>query len=80
MVSITIGDSGTVEHFLRMRLKRMQQLAVKKIAKAWIKGICPKKQGNFPYRNKKKEVPGWWPPTNLCPFREPDHIKRSGTS
>jgi len=78
MIGITIGYEFEVEDFLRARLKRMQQLAVKMLAKAWIKGICPKKQGTFPYRNKMKIVPAWWPPTSVCPFREPDHIKRSG--
>lgn len=81
MITVTIGNELEVEQFLRSRLKGIQQLAVKRIAKQWIKGICPKKQGSFPYRkNKNHRVPAWWPPTNLCRFREPDHIKRSGES
>jgi hypothetical protein len=68
----------------------MQQLAVKRIAKAWIKGICPKKQAMFPYHKKKRErqgpnceptnQPGWWPEQPLCKFVEPDHIRRDGKS
>lgn len=71
----------------------MQQLAVKRIAKAWIKGICPKKQATFPYHKKRREregldhlndfsgyIPGWWPDTSVCRFVEPDHIKRDGKS
>lgn len=85
--SMRIGDEAEVVDFLKTRLKRMQQLAVKKIAKAWIKGICPKKQAKFPYQNKKCEefngfkprIPGWWPKQG-CRFTEPDHIKRDGKS
>lgn len=39
MKSFRIDNTAAVEEFLRDRLKRMQQLADKKIAKAWIKGI-----------------------------------------
>lgn len=85
--SMRIDDEVEVVDFLKTRLKRMQQLAVKKIAKAWIKGICPKKQAKFPYQNKKCEeidgfkprIPGWWPKQG-CRFTEPDHIKRDGKS
>ncbi|CAK3838193.1 Hypothetical predicted protein [Lecanosticta acicola] len=83
--SFRIDETDKVVAFLGSRLKRMQQLADKKIAKAWIKGICPKKQAKFPYQNNKKdpqagenpEVPGWWPePNGVCRFVEPDHIRR----
>ncbi|KAF2171078.1 hypothetical protein M409DRAFT_51301 [Zasmidium cellare ATCC 36951] len=82
--TLRMDDTVQVVDFLRTRLKRMQQLAVKKIAKAWIKGICPKKQAKFPYQNSKKcdevegfkpRIPGWWPKQG-CRFTEPDHIKR----
>lgn len=86
MNSFRINDTAAVLDFLSSRLKRMQQLADKKIAKAWIKGICPKKQAKFPYQNNKQEkidgrkpeVPGWWPATEVCRFVEPDHIRREG--
>lgn len=87
MESLAVGDADKVETFLRSRLKGMQQLAVKRIAKAWIKGICPKKQAKFPYHNKRHEekgikleeaVPEWWPDVEICRFKEPDHIKRTG--
>lgn len=89
--SFQIQDEQAVKDFLHSRLKGMQQLADKKIAKAWIKSICPKKQANFPYQNKKTgsdgrvreqppKVPGWWPDTEACRFIEPDHIKRTGKS
>ncbi|KAM3417661.1 hypothetical protein BST61_g5897 [Cercospora zeina] len=82
--SFRIGDFGAVTAFLTNRIKRMQQLTNKKIAKAWIKGICPKKQAKYPYQNNKLEketgvkpaVPAWWPDMQVCRFIEPDHIKR----
>lgn len=85
--SLRINNTAAVQWFLSSRLKRMQQLADKKIAKAWIKGICPKKQAKFPYQNNKHEketgekpaVPAWWPDTEtVCRFVEPDHIRREG--
>lgn len=85
--SFRIDSKMDVTAYLESRLKRLQQLAGKKIAKAWIKGICPKKQARFPYRNKKRceetngepRIPGWWPQEKgVCPFKEPDHIRREG--
>jgi len=88
--SLKICESSKVEDFLARALRTMQQLAVKRIAKAWIKGICPRKQAVFPYHKKSKESgershdsannPGWWPDESLCTFVEPDHIKRDGKS
>lgn len=88
MESFRISETDKVVAFIASRLKGMQQLADKKIAKAWIKGICPKKQANFPYSNGKNkeqtgrrpDVPGWWPDQQTCRFLEPDHIKRDGGS
>lgn len=84
-----VCERSKIERLLASKLRRMQQLAVKRIAKAWIKGICPKKQSIFPYHKKKREregrdhassdIPGWWPPVSECRFVEPDHIKRDGT-
>lgn len=84
--SFRIDDEQQVTAFILTRLKRMQQLADKKIAKVWIKGICPKKQAKFPYSNKKRKeetgedahIPQWWPELSQCKFTEPDHIKREG--
>jgi hypothetical protein len=90
--SLLISELSKVEDFLARALRTMQQLAVKRIAKAWIKGICPRKQAMFPYHHKKKRAvregglhecankPGWWPDEKLCKFVEPDHIKRDGKS
>ena len=88
--SLMISESSAVEDFLARALRTMQQLAVKRIAKAWIKGICPRKQAVFPYHKKSKESgervhvsannPEWWPDEKLCKFIEPDHIKRDGKS
>ncbi|KAK6431149.1 hypothetical protein LTR95_012693 [Oleoguttula sp. CCFEE 5521] len=82
-----IDDAIEVENFLRECLKDLQQLVVKAIAKAWIKGICPKKQAKFPYRSNRHNkadvtagpsiIPPWWPKKETCPFVEPDHIGRN---
>lgn len=87
MTSFRIDSKADVTAYLEGRLKRLQQLAGKKIAKAWIKGICPKKQARFPYQNNKRaaetgeppRIPGWWPQEDgVCRFIEPDHIRREG--
>lgn len=85
MKHIQAGDEETVTRALADLMKGLQQLALKKIAKAWIKGICPKKQANFPYTNKGRlsetgrgaELPEWWPKESTN-FKEPDHIGRDG--
>ncbi|QIW99585.1 hypothetical protein AMS68_005103 [Peltaster fructicola] len=73
--SFRIDEKDKVEEFLISRLGKMQQTAVKRLAKAWIKAICPKKQAKFPYHDAT-EIPKWWPDPDECPFREPDHIKK----
>lgn len=87
MRSFRIDSEADVTAYLKSRLKCLQQLAGKKIAKAWIKGICPKKQARFPYQNQKRKnelgehprIPGWWPQEEgVCRFLEPDHIRREG--
>ena len=89
MQAFRIREAPKVYAFLASRLRLLQQLADKKIAKAWIKGICPKKQSRFPYHTKAREndavgrlsVPKWWPnPHTICRFIEPDHIKLEGRS
>nr|POE65143.1 uncharacterized protein CFP56_34811 [Quercus suber] len=84
---VLISDYDAVTRFFESRLKDMQQLATKKIAKAWIKGICPRKQALFPYQDSSRRrdseepnVPEWWPKPEFCSFREPDHIKKEGKS
>ncbi|KAI7636994.1 hypothetical protein KC322_g21545, partial [Hortaea werneckii] len=70
MECFNVSDEERVKKFLLGRISKLHQLSNKKVAKAWIKGICPKKQAHFPYQNKQREeqgyfpeVPGWWPPT-----------------
>nr|POE76229.1 uncharacterized protein CFP56_59708 [Quercus suber] len=82
---VRISDHKAVTEFFESRLKDMQQLATKKIAKAWIKGICPRKQALFPYQDSSRRrdsedpnIPEWWPRPEFCSFREPDHIKKEG--
>lgn len=82
--SFQIKDAAKVELYLREKLILLQQQALKKIAKVWIKTICPKKQAKYPYSSSKQEdgepteVPPWWPSTELCRHIEPDHIKAYG--
>lgn len=78
-----IDDDQSVAKTLLSCLFYLQQNTLKKIAKAWIKGICPRKQAKFPYRNKKGEdngkevkIPPWWTSEDACIFREPDHVDR----
>ncbi|KAK5119963.1 hypothetical protein LTR85_007039 [Meristemomyces frigidus] len=79
-----MNEEEKVKAFLRDHIEKIHQLSDKKIAKAWIKGICPKKQANFPYQNKQRQkdlgkppvVPKWWPSVGVCAFIEPDHVTR----
>ncbi|KAI6905024.1 hypothetical protein KC318_g6149 [Hortaea werneckii] len=83
MECFNVSNEERVKKFLLGRIGKLHQLSNKKVAKAWIKGICPKKQAHFPYQNKQREeqgyspeVPGWWPPTP--PSRANDFASRSG--
>ena len=86
MCAFYMHEEHKVKAFLLNRIERMHQLSDKKIAKAWIKGICPKKQARYPYQNKQREkewglpplIPTWWPPIGACQYVEPDHVVKSG--
>ncbi|KAI7530874.1 hypothetical protein KC331_g14435, partial [Hortaea werneckii] len=85
MECFNVSNEERVKKFLLGRIGKLHQLSNKKVAKAWIKGICPKKQAHFPYQNKQREeqgyspeVPGWWPPTP--PSRATDFASRSGSA
>ncbi|KAK3676344.1 hypothetical protein LTR78_003618 [Recurvomyces mirabilis] len=78
-----ITEPEKVKAYLYNRFEKLQQLSAKRVAKAWIKGICPRKQANFPYQNKQKtdesggpDIPAWWPDQSICPWKEPDHIRK----
>lgn len=92
-ISFRIDDEEKVVAFLYSRFLQVQQNAGKVIAKAWIKAICPKKQGNYPYvdsnprpeqpRAKKAyegppRIPTFWPDIKKCRHREPDHTNKKG--
>ncbi len=87
MHSFKISDEKKVGKYLEDRLDALQQQANKQIAKAWIKGICPKKQARYPYQNSIRraregldpEIPVWWPAADtVSEFKEPDHISKPG--
>ena len=88
MQHFRISDGDKVKQYLLEHFQLLQQQSCKKIAKAWIKAICPKKQARFPYRRRRRnadedgqeptevgEAPGWWP-IETCPHTEPDHVCR----
>ncbi|KAK3116603.1 hypothetical protein LTR53_002837 [Teratosphaeriaceae sp. CCFEE 6253] len=85
--SFWMHEEDKVKAYLTNRIERLQQLSDKRISKQWIKSICPRKQANFPYSTKLREanlkgkdeikVPGWWPAVEVCPFKEPDHVKKN---
>lgn len=70
---LLISDSMEVAEFLKSRLQGLQQNALKRLAKAWIAGICLKKPTHFPYW-EGDEVLGWWPSTITYPSEGLDHI------
>lgn len=73
---LVIGDTRAVETFYQTRLRQMQQLMCKVVAKAWIKVIEPKKQSNFPYNRGDESKPSWWPKN--VRHKEPDHLMKPG--
>ena len=78
--SIWLSDTDSVKEALSKRLLLLQQQAVKRIAKAWIKALCPKKQARYPYRSKQQrepDIPEWWN-VDLCAHIEPDHVDKEG--
>lgn len=92
-ISFRIDEEEKVVAFLYSRFLQVQQNVGKVIAKAWIKAICPKKQGNYPYvdsnprpeqpRAKKAyegppRIPTFWPDIKKCRHREPDHTSKKG--
>lgn len=80
---IRVDDSVTLDKCIEAIFDYMQQMACKRIAKAWIKSVEPLKQTNFPYNGgkKKREAatsfgdqnpgeitrPEWWPPSEGWP-------------
>ncbi|KAA8901729.1 hypothetical protein FN846DRAFT_781031 [Sphaerosporella brunnea] len=71
---LIIGDRAAVTTFYMTRLRQMQQLMCKVVAKAWIKVVEPKKQSNFPYNRGEESKPAWWP--RDVRHKEPDHLMK----
>lgn len=78
-----VDNEQDVGNTLLSCLYYLQQQVLKRIAKVWIKGICPRKQAKYPYRNKRGEeegreraIPPWWPSQDDCTFKEPDHVDK----
>ena len=84
-VSVRVDDTLQIEQIIDTRLRQMQQVACKAIAKPWIKAKEPKKQAKYPYNGgRNKDVasrlfsdrnpgeltkPSWWPPSQGWPNR-----------
>ena len=75
-VGFAIGDTEKVLAYYENALKHFQQINCRKLAKAWIKCIQPKKQVNYPYNQGEKKKPEWWPDGVM--HKEPDHLKKGG--
>lgn len=81
---LQLHDEDAVVAYLLERFELLQQQANKRLAKAWIKAVCPKKQARCPYRTQehkknpdsKPRVPEWWPSLSLCKYTEPDHVDK----
>jgi hypothetical protein len=73
---LDITNEEEVNTFFETRLRQMQQLVCKVVAKCWIKVIEPKKQSNFPYNRGEESKPSWWPPN--ARHKEPDHLMKPG--
>ncbi|KAG0126525.1 hypothetical protein HOY82DRAFT_581011 [Tuber indicum] len=71
---LDITNEEEVNTFFETRLRQMQQLVCKVVAKCWIKVIEPKKQSNFPYNRGEESKPSWWPPN--ARHKEPDHLMK----
>lgn len=82
---IRLSDRDSVREALWERLLLLQQQALKRIAKAWIKALCPKKQARYPYRSRQQredpgvepDIPEWWN-VDVCAHVEPDHVDKEG--
>lgn len=92
-ISFRIDEESKVVAFLYSRFLQIQQSTGKTIAKAWIKAICPKKQANYPYVDSNPRpdqqrvrkaydgpprIPIFWPDTEKCRHKEPDHTNKNG--
>lgn len=73
---LDITNEDEVNTFFETRLRQMQQLVCKVVAKCWIKVIEPKKQSNFPYNRGEESKPSWWPAN--ARHKEPDHLMKPG--
>lgn len=73
---LDITNEEEVNTFFETRLRQMQQLVCKVVAKCWIKVIEPKKQSNFPYNRGEESKPSWWPAN--ARHKEPDHLMKPG--
>lgn len=72
--AIFVGDGAAMHIFFETRLRQLQQLVCKIVAKAWIKVVEPKKQTKYPYNRGELGRPAWWPAQ--ARHKEPDHLMK----
>lgn len=75
---IRFPTEEAVDAYLTGKFEELQQAGCKRVAKAWIKSLEPKKQTRFPYQLGDKSKPAWWPAD--IRHREPDHLLKGGAS
>ena len=85
-VTINLDQTDILQGWYKEQLWHMQQVPLKKICKAWIKKIHPRKSGKYPYNGGKRARnlnlqgtkrgdltrPQWWP--TKVPHEGPDHL------
>ena len=76
MQCVTVGNTDEVTKFLESRIRLLQQLVCKIVAKTWIKVLEPRKQTRYPYNKGEESKPDWWPA--LVRHKEPDHLMKQG--
>ena len=74
--SLIFTSESDVKVYTQSKFIELQQTSCKRVCKAWIKIIEPKKQTRFPYQKGDEVKPNWWP-TEIR-HREPDHLQKTG--
>ncbi|EDN03767.1 predicted protein [Histoplasma mississippiense (nom. inval.)] len=78
-IGISIGDRERITAYYMGAFVEFQQTNCRRIAKAYIKAIEPRKQSAHPYNGGKlgepdETKPSWWPVDVI--HKEPDHLKK----
>ena len=82
-IVVDFNDKESMILFYHYCFHSIGAVCMKKILKAWIKVIEPKKQVKYPYKGGERTKPKWWPTTtedinSNCRHMEPDHLWNNG--